>query len=133
MSGEALAGADPELYGDLKDVAGDIPPIVLNEDYSLLKTYEAAALLKSDMARKVRRDRYALAIGVSVANLWVREEAIGRAYESWLARGNGGDEPPKAGLPDQRCRALSDAARGIMRLLPDFDRPGLDAEVAITA
>lgn len=133
MSGEALAGADPELYGDLKDVAGDIPTIVLNEDHGLWKTYEAAALVKSDLARKVRRDRYALAIGVAVANLWVREEAIAGAYETWLARGNGGDEPPKAMTPDQRRRALSEAARGILTVLPDFDRLVVEDEVAASA
>jgi hypothetical protein len=131
MSGEALAAADPELYGELKEVVGDIPTIVLNEDYGLWKGYEGAAMVKGDLACKVRRDRYALAVGVSVANLWVREESISKTHENWLARGNAGDEPPQAMSPEQRRRALSEAARGILTVLPDFDRLAVDAEVAV--
>lgn len=122
LSGASLAEYSPELYGDLKDVESDIPTIVLNGDYLLWRSYERGSAVKSDAALKLRKERYAIAVGTIIANIWARENTIETAYRAWADRGTNGDEPPKAMDDGQRRRAASEGARGILVVLPDFDR-----------
>ena len=56
----------------------------------------------------------------------MREEALAKKSAAWESKGSEGDEPPKAMNEAQRRRAVSEAARGILALLPDFDRLAID-------
>jgi hypothetical protein len=122
LPGKVLAEQDPELYGELKDVDAEVATIVLNEDFSPWASYARGSALSGDQAMQVRRDRYGIALGVAIANLWVREETLAKQYAAWQAKQNGGDDPETSMNEAQRRRALSEAARGILALLPDFDR-----------
>lgn len=130
LSGAALAAYDEALYGNLKDVDTDIPTIVLNEDYALWRAYGRGSAVKSDAALKVRKERYAIAVGTIIANTWARENAIEKVHKAWGDRGANGDEPTKAMDEGQRRRAASEGARGILVVLPDFDRMASELEEA---
>lgn len=96
--------------------------------------YERGSASSGDQALQIRRDRYGIALGVAIANLWVCEDALTKKYAAWQARGNGQEDPAKPMDEAQRRRAVSEAARGILALLPDFDRLATDAfEETVTA
>ena len=134
LPGRVLAEMNPESYGELKDVDAEVATIVLNEDFAPWFAYERGSALSGDQAMQVRRDRYGIALGVAIANLWVREEGLAKKYAAWQGKGDGADEPTKPMDEAQRRRAVSEAARGILALLPDFDRLAIDAfEEGVTA
>jgi hypothetical protein len=134
LQGKVLAEMNPELYGELKDVDAEVATIVLNEDFIPWAAYERGSASRGDQAMQNRRDRYGIALGVAIANLWVREDALAKKYAAWQAKGNGAEDPPKPMDEVQRRRAVSEAARGILALLPDFDRLATDAlEETVTA
>lgn len=130
LPGKALAEMNPELYGDLKDVDAEVATIVLNEDFVPWKAYGRGSALSGDQAMQIRRDRYAIALGVAIANLWVREEALAKKYAAWQTKGNGPEDPPKPMEEPQRRRAVSEAARGILALLPDFEQLAIELSEA---
>lgn len=134
LPGKVLAEMDPENYGELKDVDAEVATIVLNEEFAPWAAYGRGSALSGDQAMQIRRERYAIALGVAIANLWVREEALVKKYAAWQLKGNGAEDPPKPMDEVQRRRAVSEAARGILALLPDFDRLAIDlAEEGVTA
>jgi hypothetical protein len=122
LPGKVLAEKAPDLYAELKDVDAEVATIVLNEDFAPWAAYVRGSALSGDQAMQSRRDRYGIALGVAIANLWVREETLAKKQVAWQAKQNGGDEPESPMSEAQRRRALTEAARGILALLPDFDR-----------
>jgi hypothetical protein len=70
----------------------------------------------------IREERYGLGVGVTVANLELRERKLRAKHEAWEGRQNGAEEPPKPMSTDQLHRALAEAARGVVALMPDFDQ-----------
>lgn len=128
LPGRVLAEKDPELYADLKDVDAEVATIVLNEDFTPWTGYKRASALSGDLAMQGRSDRYGIALGVAIANLWVREESLAKRQAAWQTKQNGGDEPEKPMNEAQRRRAITEAARGILALLPDFDRLATEVE-----
>ena len=68
-----------------------------------------------------RKERYAIAVGVMIANLYTREETLERRHLRWEQGGNGPDEPPRPMIDEQKARALAEGARGVLALMPDFD------------
>jgi hypothetical protein len=75
-----------------------------------------------DQALNARRDRYAIAVGVTVANLSVQERKLQRRYNAWEEGGRQGTEPESPMTEEQMRRALRESARGVIALLPDFDK-----------
>lgn len=130
LSGAALATYNDELYGHLKDIDTNIPTIVLNKDYMLWRSYQRGSAIKSDAALRLREERYAIAVGTIIANTWARENAIEKLHKTWVDRGGNGDEPHKAMDDSQRRRAASEGARGILVVLPDFDRMASELDEA---
>lgn len=130
MSGAALAEHDPELYGDLRDVLGEIPTIVLSEDFAPWRRYYEGSALKSEQTMSLRKQRYAIAVGVNIANIWAHEEALVKAYKGWDERGAVGDPPAKPMDSEQRRRAATEAAKAVLVVLPDFDRMAMELEEA---
>jgi hypothetical protein len=112
-----------ETYADLKNVDAYIPTIVLNKDFADFAGYKATIAKRlTDDTLAVRDDRYGLGVGVAVANLALGEKKIKAAHDAWEAKQNGTEEPPKPMTEDQFRRALVEAARGIVALMPDFDK-----------
>ncbi len=123
LKGDELAELDPKAYGDLKGVEETIPTIVLNERFGELHGYlSATAPRVGDRGLDGRKDRYALAVGVTVANLWIQEDKLKRAYVAWKQNAYGREEPPQPMSEEQRQRALVEHARGVILLLPDYDQ-----------
>lgn len=121
MKGDALAGASAD-YAHLKGVETPVPTIVINGDFGEWQGYlRGIARRASQAALDTRRERYALAVGVVIANLTQEEKKIQRRREAWEARQNGNEEPSKPMTEEQMRRALAEAAHGIITLLPDFD------------
>lgn len=123
---QAIKGSDlaakNEAYEDLKGVEEEIPTLVLNKDFAELAAYRRATVKgSSDAALSLREERYALGVGVMVANLELRERAVRKKHERWAAGQNGIEEPPKPLDPGQIHRALAEGARGVVAILPDFD------------
>jgi hypothetical protein len=128
LQGDQLAELDHEAYGDLKGVEQTIPTIVLNERFGELHRYlSATAPRVGDRGLDGRKDRYALAVGVTVANLWIQEDKLKRAHMAWTESDNG-QEPPQPMSEEQRQRALIEHARGVIVLLPDYDQLFADEE-----
>lgn len=121
VPGEILAETNPAVYGELAGVTKAIPTVVLNDHYGELRAYLNQVAYRGDAAVDNRRDRYGLAVGVAVANLYFREQEIQDKHTAWSHQGNGGDEPTKPMNDEQKRRALVHAARGVIALLPDFD------------
>ncbi|HWY18595.1 MAG TPA: hypothetical protein VNY27_07780 [Solirubrobacteraceae bacterium] len=122
LKGDELAEGNPDAYGDLAGVEETIPTIVLNEGFTELHSYLSVTAHKVlDPGLQARKDRYGLAVGVTVANLWTQEDKLQRAYTAWEQAQNGREEPPKPMTEEQRQRALVEHARGVIALLPDFD------------
>ncbi len=133
LAGKVLAEMNPDLYGEFKDVHTEVATIVLNEDFAPWAAYKQGSAFSGDQAMQIRRERYGIALGVAIANLWVREEALAKKHTTWQMKENGGDEPEKAMDDVQRRRATSEAARGVLALLPDFDRLATEIEESVTA
>lgn len=122
IKGDDLAAAQGTTYADLKGVEETVPTVVLNEKFRDLLAYKRSIADRiSDQALNMRLEKYALAVGVAVANLFVQEEKFAKAYTAWQQSGNGGDPPDQAMTEAQRHRALGHDARGVLALLPDFD------------
>jgi uncharacterized membrane protein YccC len=117
-----LAERYPEQYGELKDADDEIATIFLNESFAPLRRYLHGISRSSDAALKARQERYALAIGVAIAQLWTKEEQLRKKRAEYEAHSNGGEEPTKPMDEAQMRRALSEAALGILAVLPEFDR-----------
>lgn len=122
LPGKLLAEKAPELYGELKDVDAEVATIVLNEDFAPWAAYVRGSALSGDEAMRIRRHRYGIALGVAIANLWGREETLSKKHIAWQVKQNGGEQPERPMDEMQRRRAVTEAARGILALLPDFDR-----------
>ena len=123
LRGDQLAELNHEAYGDLKSVEQTIPTIILNERFGELHRYLSATTPRvGDRGVQRRKDRYALAVGVTVANLWIQEDKLKRAHVAWTESGNGREEPPQPMSEEQRQRALVEHARGVIVLLPDYDQ-----------
>jgi hypothetical protein len=111
-----------ESYGDLKNVEDLIPTIVLNDDFGDWAAYKRSVARRiSDTGLESRRERYALGVGVGVANLAMREREVRKKHEAWQARQNGNQEPSRSLDSVQQQRALGEGARGVVALMPDFD------------
>ena len=122
IKGSALAKLQPKTYGHLKDVDDPIPTVVLNRGFRDLDGYLKGIVSNiGDQALEMRRDKYALAVGVTVANMWTREKKIGDEYIRWEEGGKEGPEPERPMSDAQKQRALVEDARGVIALLPDFD------------
>lgn len=121
LKGDLLASKNPD-YADLKGVEDLVTTIVLNVDFAEWRAYlRSIGKNASDAALDIRRERYALASGVVIANLMAGEKKIGRKHLSWEAKQNGTEEPPTPMSDEQQRRALAEAAQGIIALMPDFD------------
>lgn len=115
--------ANREVYADLKGVDALIPTIVMNEEFAGWAGYKrSVAKGATDETLTSRRDRYGLAVGVTVANLMLSEKRLRQRHEAWQAKQNGAAEPPMPMSQDQINRALAEAARGVLALMPDFDQ-----------
>jgi len=121
IKGRDLAESQPKTYGDLKNVDDLIPTVVLNGQFKDLAAYmDSIAPKVSDQALDLRKDKYALAVGVTVANMWVQEENLRKAHTRWEDEKKG-EEPERPMSEAQIQRALVEDARGVIVLLPDFD------------
>ena len=118
MPGKSLAEKAPEVYGSLKNTQS-VPTIVLNEDFREWASYiKRIVKANSDAATEARKDRYGVAVGSAVAVIWVQEQELDRkALEAEVT----GETVTSAMTVDQRDRAVAQAARTAMVLLPDFD------------
>jgi len=126
LTGKVLAEQYPDRYGELANIDGEIPTIVLNDQFASWHAYLQGVARATDAAMLARRERYAIAMGVAVAQLWAAENEIARRRSEHEVHPNGGEEPPTAMDEAQRRRAVSEGARGILALLPDFDRLAID-------
>jgi hypothetical protein len=121
IKGCDLAESHPKTYGDLKNVEDQIPTVVLNDKFKELAAYmDSIAPKVSDQALEMRKEKYALAVGVTVANMWVQEEKLRKAHRRWEEEKNG-EEPERPMSEAQIQRALVEDARGVIVLLPEFD------------
>lgn len=122
IKGAELAAASP-TYRDLKGVEEPVPTIVLNERFADFFNYTRGIVARaSDEALALRKERYAIAVGVAVANLHLREELLKKAYAAYEQGANGRDEPERPMNEAQMRRALAEHARGVLTLLPEFDQ-----------
>ncbi|MCW3101296.1 MAG: hypothetical protein JWL77_6914, partial [Chthonomonadaceae bacterium] len=94
----------------------------LNEKFKEFEAYVNSVVSRTtDSAIETRRERYALAVGIAIANLYANEKKLGKAYDAWEQAGRTGAEPAKPMTEDQLRRAVGEHARGVVALLPDFD------------
>jgi hypothetical protein len=139
---ETQEGWDDEVVGELQYIKGDelaaahkeyralkgddtlVPTVVLNSRFRDFAAYLRGIVSRgaSDEARELREDRYAIAVGVAVANLHLREEKLKKAYAAYEQAANGREEPERALTDAQMRRALAEHARGVLTLLPEFDQ-----------
>lgn len=114
ITGADLAAAKPE-YADLAAVQSEIPTIVLNRTYSPLKAYvQARAQELTDEGKEQARERYAVGVGVELLVLHqhqVKEEKAGRGLDEKLL-----------------STAKQAGARGVLSVLPDYDRLAREIE-----
>lgn len=122
IKGSALAELEPKTYGHLKKIEEAIPTVVMNRGFRDFDAYlKGIAKRTGDQALDVRRDKYALALGVTVANMWTREKKLTDEHKRWEEAGKQGPEPDRPMTDTQKQRALVEDARGVLALLPDFD------------
>jgi hypothetical protein len=122
IKGSALAELQPNTYGHLKNVEDLIPTVVLNRSFRDLDAYlKGIAKRTGDQALEVRRDKYALALGVTITNMYTREQKLTEEHKRWEEAGAQGLEPNRPMTDAQKQRALVEDARGVLALLPDFD------------
>ena len=115
VSGSDLADKRPE-YKDLAKVDTKIPTIVLNRTYSPLKSYiQARAAELTDEGKEQARERYAVGAGVA---LLVLDHETRRDIKKNNAQ------------PDDAAtqRAQRAAARGVLSVLPAYDRLAREIE-----
>lgn len=123
LKGDDLAAQPGDTYQDLTGVEELIPTIVLNRNFVAWAEYlRTIAKGASDEMLNTRRDRYGLAVGITVANMTLEERKIAKKRTAYEAKPNGTEEPPKSMSDDQMRRALAEAARGVVALMPDFDQ-----------
>lgn len=133
LAGKVLAERYPDQYGELQEIDVEIPTIVLNDQFSPWHAYLHGVARATDAAMQARRERYGIAVGVAIAQLWAAEDRIDKARAEHEAHPNGGEEPARPMDEAQRRRAVTEAARGILALLPDFDRIALELREAAVA
>ncbi|MYC83384.1 MAG: hypothetical protein F4X19_15035 [Acidobacteria bacterium] len=115
VSGEDLAEKRAE-YRDLAKVETEIPTIVLNRTYSPLKSYiQARAADLTDEGKERARERYAVGAGVA---LLVLDAETRQAIEKTK-------KAPDEAAIDSARRA---AARGVLSVLPEYDRLAKELE-----
>ena len=116
VSGSDLADKRAE-YKDLAKVDAEIPTIVLNRTYSPLKSYiqARAATDLTDEGKERARERYAVGAGVA---LLVLDAETRKAVEKT-------NKPPDEAAID---RARGAAARGVLSVLPAYDRLAKELE-----
>ncbi len=56
-----------------------------------------------------------------MAHLYLSEQKLRDKHEAWKLKGNGGSEPSQPMTLDQLQRAVAEADRGVIALMPDFD------------
>lgn len=124
ITGSELAAAHPESYGGLDGVEARIPTIVLEEGFPGWREYKRRALKggASDRVMDIRKEKYALALGVTIANLCQQERKLRKDYLAWEEGGRQGDEPTKPMDDEQLRRALTEAAYGTIAFLLDMDK-----------
>jgi len=122
LKGDDLAHQPGDAYTDLKGVEDLIPTIVLNRDFGDWAGYKRTiAKGASDATLDTRNERYGVAVGIIVANMTLEERKLTKKHDAWEAKQNGTEEPSKAMTTEQMQRALAEAARGVVSLMPDFD------------
>lgn len=115
VSGKDLADKRAE-YKDLAKVDAEIPAIVLNRTYSPLKSYtQARAAELTDEGKERARERYAVGAGVALLVLDV---------ETRKAAEKTNKAPDEAAIH----RARRAAARGVLSVLPAYDRLAKEIE-----
>jgi len=119
MSGRILAEKSPSLYKHLKNL-DSVPTIVMNEKFKdWAAYYEKIVKSKSDETASARKERYGIAVGSAVATIWSAEQRLERAAQEAADDGRSIDEHGMT--VEQRHRAVTQAARTALVLLPDFD------------
>lgn len=122
IKGSDLAERYPKLYSDLRHVTDNVPTIVLNEEFKDYAAYRSSVLPRlGDKQMDERKDRYGLALGVTVANLFAKERNLRKRKEAAEASGTGTTAVATPMTDEQLLRALSEAGRGVLALMPDFD------------
>ncbi|MGC4936946.1 hypothetical protein [Kribbella sp. DT2] len=119
MPGSALAQHDP-AYAAYKSIQ-TVPTVVLNQDFKDWAGYRTRVVkAKSDDTAEVRKERYAVAVGSAVADIWGQEADFEKARRDSTE----GTDLPEPMSVEQRNRAVTQAARTALVLLPDFDTFG---------
>jgi hypothetical protein len=131
MKGDDLAKLRPEEYADLDGMQEKVATIVLNEEFPGLKSYLGAGAHQiGDAWITARKERYALAVGVTVARLTLQEDELRRKHTDWERQHNGREEPPRPMDEKQMVRALQQHAAGVLVVLPSgeqlWDEPSSD-------
>lgn len=103
-----------EEYKELAELgAQQVPTVVLNEDYSPLKRYEAERLKKHNEATLDQaRDRYAVGVGVGLLVLEKRDRKLEKEGKK---------------LPPDTVTERQAIARAALALMPDFDKLVMEA------
>ena len=115
VSGKDLADKRAE-YKDLAKIDAEIPTIVLNRTYTPLKSYiQARAADLTDEGKERARERYAVGAGVA---LLVLDAETRKATEKT-------NKAPDEAAIDRARRA---AARGVLSVLPAYDRLAKELE-----
>jgi hypothetical protein len=70
----------------------------------------------------IRKEKYALSLGVTIANLVQQERKLRKAHLAWEEDGSQGDEPTKPMDEEQLRRAINEAAYGTIAFLLDMDK-----------
>jgi hypothetical protein len=124
ITGSELAEAHPESYGDLDGVEAHIPTIVLEEEFPGWRDYKRGKLKRgaSDQVMGIRKEKYALALGVTIANLSQQERRLRKAHLAWEEGGQQGEEPTRPMDDEQLRRAVNEAAYGTLAFLLDMDK-----------
>jgi hypothetical protein len=124
ITGSELAAAHPESYGELDGIEAPIPTIVLNEHFTGWREYKRRTLTggTSDRMVSLRKDKYALSLGVTIANLCQQERKLRRAHLAWEDGGRQIEEPTRPMEDEQLRRAIAEAAYGTLAFLLDMDK-----------
>lgn len=118
LPGSFLASQEPTVYSVFKAVQS-VPTVMLNRDFRDWAKYRSRVVkAKSDAAADARQERYAVAVGSAVAVIWGQELGFEKAR---YAATEETDELPAPMTLQQRDRAVNQAARTALVLLPDFD------------
>ena len=120
IRGSDLAQHNARAYSHLKGVDALVPTIVLNEEFREWAAYRRATA-KRLIDLGPREERYGLAVGTVVLNLYASERMLRRQRETWETRPNGKTDPGAPMTDEQLQRAIAEAARGVLVLMPDFD------------